>query len=185
MPKTESTSPRRRAASRPATGRSAAASRRASSRAAGSAVLRQLHELFRVSQQHFQRIETHCGISGAQLWALSELDAHPAMTVSELAEALTVHLSTASNVIAKLEAQGLVRRARDRVDQRVVRIHATRAGTRMLKKAPRPVEGVIPDALRKMPAAALARLERDLAAMLELASRHNHTGRVKRAAAAS
>jgi DNA-binding MarR family transcriptional regulator len=129
-----------------------------------------LRELIRVSQQHVQRVEEHCGISGAQLWALAELEAHPAITVSELAQALLVHLSTASNLLAKLETQGLVRRERDAEDQRVVRVHPTRAGTRVLRKAPKPVDGVIPDALRRMPPATLARLEKDLSALLEVAS---------------
>ena len=46
--------------------------RAASSHAvAAMAVLQQFRELFRVSQQHFQRVESSCGVSGAQLWALS------------------------------------------------------------------------------------------------------------------
>ena len=134
------------------------------------AVLRQFRELLRVSQQHFQRIESNCGVSGAQLWALSEIATVPGLTVSDLARALSIHLSTSSNLLDKLESQDLIRRKRNSADQRVVRVYLTAAGRQVLRKAPRPVEGVIPDALGKMPIAALRSLKRDLDLLLGFAS---------------
>jgi len=143
------------------------------------AVLQQFRELFRVSQQHFQRIETRCGVSGAQLWALSELSAAPGLTVSQLARKMSTHLSTSSNLLDKLETQGFVRRERGSADQRIVRVYPTAAGQRVLKKAPRPVEGVIPDALARMPARALQSLQRDLGRLLDLASVRNPKAALK------
>ncbi len=143
------------------------------------AVLRQFRELFRVSQQHFQRVESRCGVSGAQLWALSELRKRPGITVSTLARTLSIHLSTASNLVGKLELQRLARRERSRDDRRVMRVFPTPAGTRILTKAPRPVDGVIPDALHKMPPGALARLSGDLGLLLELASVRNRKAALK------
>jgi DNA-binding MarR family transcriptional regulator len=137
--------------------------------AAPMAILQQFRELFRLSQRHFQRIESRCGISGAQLWALSEVERFPAPTVSELARALSIHLSTSSNLLDKLEAQSLVRRERRSADQRIVRVHVTPAGRRVLAKAPKPLEGIIPGALSRMSPAALRRLQRDLDVLLELA----------------
>lgn len=142
-------------------------------------VLRQFRELFRVSQQHFQRIESNCGVSGAQLWALSEVSATPGITVSQLARAMSTHLSTSSNLLDKLEAQRLVRRERANDDQRIVRIHLTSDGLRVLKKAPRPVEGVIPDALARMPEKALRSLQRDLGQLLGYASLRNPAAALK------
>jgi DNA-binding MarR family transcriptional regulator len=134
------------------------------------AVLKQFRELFRVSQRHFQRLEARCGISGAQLWALSEVGRRPGSTVSELARSLSIHLSTSSNLLDKLERQALIRRERRSADQRIVRIYVTAAGKKVLAKAPKPVEGVIPDALAKMGAPALRRLHRDLEELLQLAA---------------
>ena len=147
--------------------------------AATMAVLQQFRELFRVSQQHFQRIESNCGVSGAQLWALSELKATPGLTVSGLARALSIHLSTSSNLLDKLEAQELIRRERNSADQRVVRVYLTIAGQQLLRKAPKPVEGVIPDALGRMPDTALRSLKRDLDLLLGLASVRNRGERMK------
>lgn len=142
-------------------------------------VLQHLRELYRASQQHFQRIEARCGLSGAQLWALSELKARPAATVSELASALSVHLSTASNLLDRLEDRKLIRRHRGPPDQRVVRVTVTPEGEAMLELAPRPVEGVIPDALARMPKEALARLDRDLESLLQRAQVRNPAAAMK------
>ena len=144
---------------------------RAASRAGTTAaVLQHIRELFRISQQHFQRIEARCGVSGALLWAMAELKAHPGMKISDLARALSVRLSTASNLLDRLEGRALIRRERGTRDQRIVRVYLTPEGQRVLRTAPRPAEGVIPDALHKMPMAALVRLERDLERLLELTS---------------
>ncbi len=132
------------------------------------AVLQHIRELFRVAQQHFQRIEARCGVSGAQLWAMAELKARPGLKISELATALSVHLSTASNLLDRLEAKALVRRERGTKDQRTVRVYLTPAGQGVLRKAPKPAEGVIPGALHRMPREALKRLDRDLERLLRL-----------------
>jgi DNA-binding MarR family transcriptional regulator len=136
-------------------------------------VLKQFRELFRVSQQHFQRIEERCGVSGAQLWALAELDAKPGLKISELAAILSVHVSTASNLLDKLEARQFIRRERAQHDQRVVRVFVTPDGRACMRRAPQPVQGVIIDALHRMPAPALRRLGRDLEILLALASLRN------------
>jgi DNA-binding transcriptional ArsR family regulator len=157
MPRNDAKSPSRRPARRGGTRRAASPPAPSPAPPSATAVLQQFRELFRVSQQHFQRIESHCGVSGAQLWALSELSSAPGLSVSQLARKMSIHLSTSSNLLDKLEAQGFVRRERGT------------DGQRMLKKAPRPVEGVIPDALAKMPAQALRSLQRDLGLLLDLA----------------
>jgi DNA-binding MarR family transcriptional regulator len=170
---------RPKAALRKAAKRAAAAPAMSSHAAAAMAVLQQFRELFRVSQQHFQRIESNCGVSGAQLWALSELKAAPGLTVSGLARALSIHLSTSSNLLDKLEAQELIRRERNSADQRVVQVYLTNAGQQLLRKAPIPAEGVIPDALGRMPATTLRNLKRDLDLLLGLASVRNPEERMK------
>ena len=137
-------------------------------RASAIGVLQQFRELFRLSQQHFQRIEAACGVSGAQLWTLSEICRAPGQSVSQLAGKLSVHLSTASNLAGRLERQGFVRRRRSAADQRSVCLYATALGKRVLARAPAPVEGLIPDALHRLPAAALTRLHADLDALLSL-----------------
>jgi DNA-binding MarR family transcriptional regulator len=87
-----------------------------------------------------------------------------------LARALSIHLSTSSNLVDKLERRALIRRERHSEDQRIVRVYVTAAGRKLLTRAPKPVEGVIPAALARIGAPALRRLHRDLEELLEFAA---------------
>lgn len=126
------------------------------------AVLRRLRELGRALEEHSRWVESQCGLSALQLGALRALAARPGMKVSELAADLLIHQSTASNMLDKLEAKGLLHRQRVGPDQRVVRLQLTAAGTDMLATAPHPDEGGLRAALRRLPPDILARLAADL-----------------------
>ena len=135
------------------------------SRAATEA-LRQFRLIFGAVRQHYQAVEKACGISGAQIWAMAALRQHPGMKVSELAQALSIHASTASNLLDKIEKAGFIRRERNSADQRVVRLYLTEAGEKALEKAPQPLTGILTHALGQLPDEALARLNQDLAALI-------------------
>src|SRR5512146_2549626 len=75
-------------------------------------VLQQFRLLLRSIKRHYQWVEEQCGLSGAQVWALAEIADNPGIKVSELAQQLGVHLSTASNMLRRLEALELVKRMR-------------------------------------------------------------------------
>lgn len=126
-------------------------------------VLRQFRVIFGAVRHHFRAIEKACGISGAQVWAMAAVREAPGMKVSELARALSIHASTASNLLDKVEKAGLVRRERNSPDQRVVRLYLTAAGEKALAQAPQPLTGLLPHALNQLPAKSLKRLNEDLA----------------------
>ena len=137
-----------------------------SSNQAASEALRQFRMIFGAVRQHFKAVEKACGVSGAQIWAMATLRQHPGMKVSELAQALSIHASTASNLLDKIEKAGLIRRERNHVDQRVVQLYLTAAGEQALERAPQPQTGILTHALGQLPDAALARLNQDLAALI-------------------
>lgn len=87
------------------------------------------------------------------------------MRVNDLAERMALHQTTASNLINALVEHKLVRRTRDTADQRVVRLHATVEGKRMLLKAPGPYTGLLVDALRQLDDIQLARLRKSLSVL--------------------
>lgn len=118
-------------------------------------------------RQHSQALETACGISGAQIWVLATIADTPDITVSQLSQAISVHVSTASNLLDKLARAGLVERIRGEQDRRVVRLRLTQAGGEILARAPRPLTGLMIDALNKMPEAARIRLDAELAGLIE------------------
>jgi len=119
-------------------------------RATALAVIELFRLIFRSAKKHFQWVQDRTGVSGAQLWALAELQRQPGIRVTELARALAVHQSTASNLVDALEKRALLRRERTAPDQRVVQLTLTDAGRQTLAAAPQPLEGVLPDALNAL-----------------------------------
>ncbi|HEY3697965.1 MAG TPA: MarR family winged helix-turn-helix transcriptional regulator [Spongiibacteraceae bacterium] len=114
-------------------------------------VLKQFRIIIKSIRGHFQSIEASCGISGAQLWALAKIDSTSDITISELAKELAIHQTTASNLVEKLCAKKLIKRVRQHTDQRFVSLMQTAAGKKMLAQAPTPLQGLLPDALGRMP----------------------------------
>lgn len=129
-------------------------------------VLRQFRVIFKSIRRHFGQIEDMAGISGAQLWALHSIDEWPGLRVTELARAMSVHQSTASNLVEKLVELGYVARTKCVEDSRVVRLTVTPAGRDKLKLAPGPMRGLLPDALAKLPPPVLQDLNRNLEVLL-------------------
>ena len=129
-------------------------------------VLRQFRVIFGAVRQHYQEVEKACGVSGAQIWAMAALRESPGLKVSELAQTLSIHPSTASNLLDKIEKAGLIRRERNSPDQRVVRLYLTPAGERALENAPQPLTGILTHALGCLSAETLNRLNADLSALI-------------------
>jgi DNA-binding MarR family transcriptional regulator len=130
-------------------------------------VLRRFRLVFNAVKSHFRAVENKAGISGAQLWALSVVQASPGLGVGELARAMDIHQSTASNLLRVLVDKGLVVSGRGGEDRRAVQLQVTAKGARLLAKAPGPFTGVLPEALSRLDKATLARLDRDLARLIE------------------
>lgn len=114
------------------------------------AITSHLRVLFKSIQQHSKTVETKCGLTSAMLWMMWELFTTPGMKVSELAAALSIHASTCSNMLDKLESKGLVQRRRNGQDQRAVHLFITDEGSALLAKAPRPAQGAMSGALEKL-----------------------------------
>ena len=130
-------------------------------------VLRRFRLVFNAIKAHFRSVERKAGISGAQVWALSVVRDQPGIGVGELARAMDVHQSTASNLLRALIDAELVVSDRGAADRRSVQLSITPKGVRILKKAPGPFTGLLPDALQRLDAATLARLERDLGKLID------------------
>jgi len=131
-------------------------------------VLEQFRIIVKSIKRHYQDVERRAGVSSAQLWALAQVAETPAAKVGELARALAIHQSTASNLLRALEARGLVTRERQGHDQRQVKLFASRKGLKLLRAAPRPLIGVLQQALSELPPARLHALHGELARVIAL-----------------
>lgn len=130
-------------------------------------VTQQLRVLFKIVQSHSKTVEKACGLSGAKLWMLYEIGTCPGIKVSQLAEALSIHRSTCSNMLDKLEEKELIIRDRSRSDQRTVHIFITELGESILKKAPSPKSGKLNDSLQQLSPQQLTNLESSLQDLLD------------------
>jgi DNA-binding MarR family transcriptional regulator len=149
--------------------------RRQSARAAPDAgdvaaarVLRRFRLVFNTVKAHFRSVERKSGVAGAQVWALGVVAAQPGLGVGALARAMDVHQSTASNLVRPLLEGGLLVAERSGDDRRAVQLRITPQGTRVLRKAPAPLTGVLPQALAQLDTATLARLDRDLGKLVDV-----------------
>lgn len=144
----------------------AAASPRARRASLELRILQNFRTVVGSARDYDAEVRAHTGISGSQLWALWEISRADGMRVNALAERLALHQTTASNMANALSERRLIRRARDAADQRVVRLHATADGKRLLLRAPGPYAGLLVDALQKLGAAELFRLSRGLTSLI-------------------
>lgn len=131
-----------------------------------SQVLRRFRLVFNAVKTHFQQVEKKAGVGGAQLWALSIIRARPGLRMNDLAQAMDVHPSTASNLVKALIERELVVASKQGPDRRTVQISILPAGDKVLHKAPGPLTGVLPQALASLDAKTLARLDKDLAKLI-------------------
>ncbi len=92
-------------------------------------ILKDFRIIFRSVQAHSRWVEKESGLSAAQLWMMWELFNEPGLTVSGLAKVLSIHQSTCSNMLDKIQKKELVYRERCTADQRIVRLYLTEKGT--------------------------------------------------------
>lgn len=141
-------------------------------------VLRRFRVVFNAIRSHFHQVEKQVGISGAQVWALSAIRAEPGLGLGELAQRMDIHQSTASNLVKSLLHGELIVVEKDVHDKRHVHLQVTPKAQTLLKDVPGPFEGVLPDALAKLDAQTLARLDQDLGQLIALIKADETAGRL-------
>ncbi len=130
-------------------------------------VTQQIRIIYKAIQAHSKRVESACGLSSVRLWMLYEISISPGIKVSELADVLSIHRSTCSNMLDKLEDMELIVRERSKSDHRAVHIHISEKGRAILAKAPSPPEGKLSSSIHKMSVGQLEALEVSLGNLID------------------
>lgn len=141
-------------------------------------VLRQFRQVLNAVKTHFQQVEKKAGLGGAQVWALSLVQTHPGIGVGELARAMDINPSTASNLVKLLIERGMVEGRKEGVDRRAVQLYILSDGLKALRRAPEPFSGVLPEALKAMDATSLRRLRKDLGQLIVLLDADKNAARI-------
>jgi DNA-binding MarR family transcriptional regulator len=97
---------------------------------------RLVHSLHNASRD----VERRLGVTGAQLFVLTQLRATPSLSINALAERTMTHQSTVSVVVRRLVQRKLVKKVRALDDARRVELTLTPAGLALLKRAPEAVQ---------------------------------------------
>jgi DNA-binding MarR family transcriptional regulator len=106
------------------------------------------------------------GLSGAKIGALCVLVAQDRpMSLSELAEKLTCVRSNVTQLVDRLEADGLVKRTDDPADRRVVRAEVTALGRRRHAAGSKVVDAVLQEVAKELSAVDPQLLKRALDAV--------------------
>lgn len=131
-------------------------------------VLRRFRVVFNAIRSHFRQIEKQVNLGGAQVWALSVVRDHPGIGTGMLAKHMDIHQSTASNLVKTLQRKALISVSKATEDRRSVQLQVLPAGLAVLTQVPGPFEGVLPEALERLPADTLLRLDQDLGELIAL-----------------
>jgi DNA-binding MarR family transcriptional regulator len=110
--------------------------------------------------RYLRRADAATGLTAARASVLSVLVFGGPTTIGDLATAEQVSAPTMTKLITSLEGEGLVRRAADERDGRVVRVHATPSAARILRRGRAARVRVLAATLRSLDSAALATLGR-------------------------
>jgi DNA-binding MarR family transcriptional regulator len=120
--------------------------------------------------RHVARDDPASGLSAARLSALSVLVFGGPRTLGELAAAEQVRPPTMTRIVRGLEEAGLIEREADPKDRRVVRVHASPKGRRVLQRARRRRVTKLAERLSHLDPSQIA-LVRDAAELVEAALR--------------
>jgi len=141
-------------------------------------VLRRFRVVFNAVRTHFKQVEKQVGLGGAQVWALSLIRDQPGLGLGDLARGMDVHQSTASNLVKGLLTKGLIRVDKGQADKRQVQLYVLPTALELLARSPGPFEGVLPDALAKLPDHTLQQLDQHLAVLIKLLRVDESTGSI-------
>ena len=131
-----------------------------------------LRRIVRALRQADVKSRAGGGIPSAQLFVLRQLRHKPAASVGDICRATFTSQSSVSEVVARLEAKGLLRSGRATDDNRRVELSLTEAGRRLVEKAPPPFQETLASALQRLSRDEQQALARGMTAWLQEAGIH-------------
>lgn len=105
----------------------------------------------RAVHMHMQAPIRKTGLTNAEYWVLHWVDQFGPLHSGNLAERLNVRLPTLTTVVDKLVGEGLLERARDPKDRRVVVLGCTAKGRRLLAGVAKVAARLVAEASRGVP----------------------------------
>ncbi len=99
-------------------------------------VLIALRQIIRSTELYSKKIKKEYGLTSPQLLLLRAIEQTEGMTIRQLSDTANMSQATATSILDRLEAGGLIIRVRDTQDKRKVHANLTDKGHTILKAAP-------------------------------------------------
>jgi DNA-binding MarR family transcriptional regulator len=99
-------------------------------------IIDDIRRVFYVLAEQSRKAEIETGLTGSQLWVIKMLEGTSPMKVTDLARRMYLHPATMVGLLDRLEAKGLVQRARSEKDRRVVHVFNTDLGRELVQNSP-------------------------------------------------
>jgi len=103
-------------------------------------ILRALRKISRAIDLYSRKLASRHQLTGPQLVCLGHVAREGPTTPSELAREVALSQATVTGILDRLEAKGLITRARNPEDKRRVILQTTEAGRRLAAAAPSPLQ---------------------------------------------
>lgn len=124
--------------------------------------LRLFRQLVGAIRAHYGHVERTTGAAAAEIQLLDAIVRHDGASIGRIADALSLHKSTVSNLVGQLVDKGLATRNHAPDNQRSVVVRATVSGRALIRRAPRPASGLLQGLLAKLTPEELVRVEDSL-----------------------
>jgi len=95
-----------------------------------------LRQIIRATDMDGRQLAKQTGLSTSQLVVMQLLKRAPGLTITKLAERVSLRQATVTALVDKLENRGLVLRQRSDQDRRRVELYLTEEGSAMIEAAP-------------------------------------------------
>lgn len=132
-------------------------------------VMENLRRVVQALRQSALQSEKVSGLTGAQALVLRVIGDHQGASMNDLAALTFTHQTTASEIVTKLEARGLVRRERSENDGRKTAVWLTTPGAATLNANPPTANEKLMKAVTTLPPEILAHLAEGLDALTHTA----------------
>lgn len=99
-----------------------------------------LRRITRAIDLHSKKLQRETGLTTSQLLVLEAVVKLETSTPSNIAKEVQLSQATVTNLVDRLERNGLVLRRKSTADKRAVEVHLTEQGRHMVELAPEPLQ---------------------------------------------
>ncbi|MGD8413085.1 MAG: MarR family transcriptional regulator [Candidatus Latescibacterota bacterium] len=114
-------------------------------------ILRALRKIIRSVDIYSKKLVGSHDVTAPQLVCLITIAQEGPLSLKRIAEKVYLSPSTVVGILDRLESKGLVLRARDTRDRRLVNVTATATGRQLASNAPSPLQSGLAHALKDLP----------------------------------